>query len=34
MTGYYGKEKILARGKTVAVGIDVVWSKNSNSLFL
>ncbi len=23
MTGYYGKEKILARGKTVAMGIDV-----------
>ena len=23
MTGYYGNEKILARGKTVAVGIDV-----------
>ncbi len=23
MTGYYGNEKILARGKTVSMGIDV-----------
>ncbi len=23
MTGYYGNEKVLARGKTVSMGIDV-----------